>query len=432
MCHPATFFGSGLRPAWSELPRLQSDPSCSRLCRPLRFTAQCLSHCGGFASARSAISGFSARVGRQRAIRAPILPSLPNARASPRVPHREPHVAGSPRDRVLAEWMRDRWREYGLEHVEIVEHEVLLPTPPRCWSRWPATGAADAEGWRASMKEDAGRGRSVYRPRVGLPYHAYSASRRRHRARRLRRQRQPGGLRLARRARHRRQRQDRAGPLLRAVQLSRLQGAHRASSAARPDPDLLRSGRRWVQEGQDVSGRPVGTGEPYSARRHRLRLHGARRSADAGLGVGARRTADRARRPCRCRRSSARRCRGKDARVILDALGGPDAPPAWQGGLPITYRVGARTGRRAHAGADGRQIRPIWTVTGTHPRQRASPDELVIVGNHRDAWVYGGVDPSSGTASMMELARSLGTLASRARVRGGRSCSRAGTPRSSR
>ena len=39
----------------------------------------------------------------------------------------EPHVAGSPRDRALAEWVRDRWREYGLEQVEIVAHEVLLP-----------------------------------------------------------------------------------------------------------------------------------------------------------------------------------------------------------------------------------------------------------------------------------------------------------------
>ena len=35
----------------------------------------------------------------------------------------------------------------------------------------------------------------------------------------------------------------------------------------------------------------------------------------------------------------------------------------------------------------------------------------MIAGNHRDAWVYGGVDPSSGTASLMELARSLGALA---------------------
>jgi len=56
------------------------------------------------------------------------------------------------------------------------------------------------------------------------------------------------------------------------------------------------------------------------------------------------------------------------------------------------------------------KVRPIWTVTGRITGTE-SPDQLVIVGNHRDAWVYGGVDPSSGTASLLELARSLGTLA---------------------
>ena len=39
------------------------------------------------------------------------------------------------------------------------------------------------------------------------------------------------------------------------------------------------------------------------------------------------------------------------------------------------------------------------------------PDDVVIVGNHRDAWIYGGVDPSSGSAALMELARTLGELA---------------------
>jgi N-acetylated-alpha-linked acidic dipeptidase len=34
----------------------------------------------------------------------------------------------------------------------------------------------------------------------------------------------------------------------------------------------------------------------------------------------------------------------------------------------------------------------------------------VVLGNHRDAWVFGGVDPSSGTASMMEMTRALGRL----------------------
>ena len=37
-------------------------------------------------------------------------------------------------------------------------------------------------------------------------------------------------------------------------------------------------------------------------------------------------------------------------------------------------------------------------------------DRFVILGNHRDAWVFGGVDPNSGTAALMELARTLAEL----------------------
>jgi N-acetylated-alpha-linked acidic dipeptidase len=38
------------------------------------------------------------------------------------------------------------------------------------------------------------------------------------------------------------------------------------------------------------------------------------------------------------------------------------------------------------------------------------PDEWVIAGNHRDAWVYGAVDPSSGTAAMLESVHGIGAL----------------------
>jgi N-acetylated-alpha-linked acidic dipeptidase len=55
------------------------------------------------------------------------------------------------------------------------------------------------------------------------------------------------------------------------------------------------------------------------------------------------------------------------------------------------------------------RIRPIWTVTGMI-RGSEHPEQIVIVGNHRDAWIYGGVDPSSGSAALMELARTLGRL----------------------
>jgi Zn-dependent M28 family amino/carboxypeptidase len=39
------------------------------------------------------------------------------------------------------------------------------------------------------------------------------------------------------------------------------------------------------------------------------------------------------------------------------------------------------------------------------------PDKYVVLGNHRDAWVFGAVDPSSGSATQLELARVLGGLA---------------------
>ena len=37
-------------------------------------------------------------------------------------------------------------------------------------------------------------------------------------------------------------------------------------------------------------------------------------------------------------------------------------------------------------------------------------DRYVILGNHRDAWVFGAQDPSSGTAVMMEITRVMGNL----------------------
>ena len=41
-------------------------------------------------------------------------------------------------------------------------------------------------------------------------------------------------------------------------------------------------------------------------------------------------------------------------------------------------------------------------------RGASEPEKWVVIGNHRDAWVYGAVDPASGTAAMLEVARSLG------------------------
>ena len=43
-------------------------------------------------------------------------------------------------------------------------------------------------------------------------------------------------------------------------------------------------------------------------------------------------------------------------------------------------------------------------------------DRVVILGNHRDAWVFGAADPNSGTAALMEIARSFSVLRSYGRI----------------
>lgn len=39
-----------------------------------------------------------------------------------------------------------------------------------------------------------------------------------------------------------------------------------------------------------------------------------------------------------------------------------------------------------------------------------STDRYVIYGNHRDSWVHGAIDPSSGTSVMLEITRVLGKM----------------------
>ena len=43
-------------------------------------------------------------------------------------------------------------------------------------------------------------------------------------------------------------------------------------------------------------------------------------------------------------------------------------------------------------------------------------DRYVLVGNHRDAWVFGALDPSSGTAVLMEISRVMGELVKAGRM----------------
>jgi N-acetylated-alpha-linked acidic dipeptidase len=100
----------------------------------------------------------------------------------------------------------------------------------------------------------------------------------------------------------------------------------------------------------------------------------------------------------------------RSAERILKHLAGPVAPWSWQGDLPLTYKVGPGPAQlRVRAEMDNRD-RPMWNVIG-RLEGAVDPDQWVLIGNHHDAWIYGAGDPSSGTASLLELARGLGELA---------------------
>ncbi|MGD0543018.1 MAG: M28 family metallopeptidase [Candidatus Acidiferrales bacterium] len=99
----------------------------------------------------------------------------------------------------------------------------------------------------------------------------------------------------------------------------------------------------------------------------------------------------------------------RDAKPLLEKMDGPVAPDSWQGGLPLKYRLGGKR-VRVHLKVDmDTSVQPYY-VTEARIRGSEAPDQWVILGNHRDAWVFGAVDPSSGTASMLELTRNLGEV----------------------
>ena len=98
----------------------------------------------------------------------------------------------------------------------------------------------------------------------------------------------------------------------------------------------------------------------------------------------------------------------QDASVILANLGGPHVPREWQGGLPFTYHVGPGAAVAHMKLVMDYQQRTLYDVIA---KLRGTNDnEWVVLGNHHDAWVFGAVDPGSGTATMLETARAFGEL----------------------
>ncbi|KAJ1733247.1 Vacuolar protein sorting-associated protein 70 [Coemansia biformis] len=106
-----------------------------------------------------------------------------------------------------------------------------------------------------------------------------------------------------------------------------------------------------------------------------------------------------------------------DALPLLVALQGhgveaADISRGWVGGL-TSKGVRYWTGPSALAVNLLNQVAyrtvPIQNVIG-RIKGWEDPEQVVVIGNHRDAWSAGASDPSSGSAVLLELARALGEL----------------------
>jgi N-acetylated-alpha-linked acidic dipeptidase len=99
-----------------------------------------------------------------------------------------------------------------------------------------------------------------------------------------------------------------------------------------------------------------------------------------------------------------------DARRLLEPLRGPVRPRGFQGGLPFAYHVGGTEFVQVHLKTQmDFQVRKIWNVISIIEGAEEK-DRWVVMGNHRDAWTFGAVDPNSGSSAMLEVGRGFGAL----------------------
>lgn len=102
-----------------------------------------------------------------------------------------------------------------------------------------------------------------------------------------------------------------------------------------------------------------------------------------------------------------------NAELLMRDMGGATAPDGWQGGMKFSYHLGDGVVRARVAVYPERGERAYKTIYDTFGTLRGSefPNEMVIVGGHRDAWGPGADDNVSGVVSIMEAGRALATAA---------------------
>ncbi|HEV3253001.1 MAG TPA: M28 family metallopeptidase [Candidatus Acidoferrales bacterium] len=317
----------------------------------------------------------------------------------------EPHPAGSERNNALAQWVADRWKEQGLEDVVIRRYDVLSSSP-----REVSLEMVSPVHYRASLREEPyDADPDTKNPNASGAYLGYSASGEITAPVIYAHSGNPDDYELLRRngidvhgkivlVRYSNPYSYRGFKALTAQR----EGAAAILIYSDPAEDGYKQGKvfpegPWGPESHFqrgaitydflVPGDPLTPGWASVPGAKRIRPEDAV-SLPKIMGVP---------------------LSWHDAKPLLENMDGPEAPKSWQGGLPLRYHLGG--GRvQLHLKVDmDTSIKPYYVTEG-RIRGGELPDDWIVLGNHRDAWVFGGVDPSSGTASLLELTRDLGAL----------------------
>ena len=317
----------------------------------------------------------------------------------------EPHPATSPRTKAIAERIAQAWKEQGLEDVVIRRYDVLSSNP-----REVRVEMVSPRRYVPSLKEDAYReDPDTAHKDISRAWLSFSASGEvtapvvyansgnpedydRLRAAGI----DPKGKIVI--VRYSNPYSYRGFKALTA-QREGAAGHHR----------LLGSDGGRVHQGRGVPEGPVGTREPLPARRHRLRLHRSRRSADTRVGLHARRAPHHdggsgigahhhGRAALVARREADSRKPGRPAGAEGMAGGAPDRVSA--------RRRGPRAPQNRHADRRAAQLRRRGAASAAASGPTSgSRSATITTRGYSAAWT-----PSSGTATMMDLTRSLGEM----------------------
>ena len=318
----------------------------------------------------------------------------------------QPHMAGTDRNHMLAEYVRDRFREYGLDEVRFHEFPALLS-----YAKSASLSIATPTRTKLELREDpypADKDSRLYDSPANVAFHGYAASGKVHAEVVYANGGSPEDFQVL----------DHMGIDLKGkIVLMRYSNPYsyrgykvyeaerRGAAGTLIYSDPAEDGSRLGPVYPDGPWGPdshiqwgailydwLGQGEPFT-------FHW-KRQGDGKWVEGPQRDKQLPKIP-------SMPLNERNAAAILKQLGGPQAPKDWQGGLSITYRIGPGPVALDMDVQNDEHVETLRSVIGVI-RGREEPEKLVILGNHLDAWIYGAVDPSSGTAALLETARALG------------------------